>query len=70
MHLKCLVSLSLDPQNDAGLSDPPEQDGTTAATRGHLTTDMNAAATTGSPGRRGARSKIKIAANFSFAGGP
>ncbi|XP_075894127.1 meiosis regulator and mRNA stability factor 1 isoform X2 [Nelusetta ayraudi] len=59
-----------DPQNDAGLSDPPEQDGTAAATRGHLTSDMNAAATTGSPGRRGARSRIKIAANFSFAGGP
>lgn len=59
-----------DPQNDAGLSNPPEQDGTTAATTGHLTSEMNAAATTGSPGRRGARSRIKIAANFSFAGGP
>lgn len=69
----CMISVTDEPEVAAdGTSDQPEQPGSTddfAATKPQPPPDMKTPLSMDSPSRRATRSRIKLAANFSFTAG-
>lgn len=64
----CVISVSDEPE-EAAASDPPGSSDDSAVTNAPQPADVKPPVSTDSPSRRASRSRIKLAANFSFTAG-